>query len=97
MKLTILLLLTITSLASLGSEIKSFTLENGKTVDLKHEVKLVFEEPNGKIEMIELKNGDIHYDTDIKSINLKQSEVFKFETILGNTILRASGDGSGGG
>lgn len=99
--------------AQANHELVSFTLESGKKVSTAEEVKQIFKGSNDRIDMIELKNGSIFYDTEIKNTTIRlQGNAYSLPVdqirILNSNLgsinfndarlrMATAGDGSGGG
>ncbi|MBD66113.1 MAG: hypothetical protein CME62_12955 [Halobacteriovoraceae bacterium] len=94
----VLSLLLLASFSASAGDLKSFTLETGEKISVKKEIKTIFTGINSQIEMIELKDGSIIYDTEIRSLNF-EDRVQNSGTFQngGSLFLSATGDGSGGG
>lgn len=108
MKFLMMLLLSLlisTSLYASDNKIISFTLVNGAKLSALKDVKKVFTTQDNKIDLIELNNGEIFYDTEILNTALELGD-----TVLNNLpidslrifndtgrVLAVTGDGSGGG
>ena len=83
MKYSLLILLVASAqLHASEPKVVSLTLESGEEISTQMDIKEIFKNADNKIDMLELRNGKIFYDTEIMSATI----------IRDNSILRTSPD-----